>query len=369
MKCSGCLKDEKDLVLIKCTSANCKKYFCTLCSNIPTEYDKKKTWKCPDCSASTRRGGDNSSTPVRGSSDSQNITNRKKQDSTSSETNSDSRKATNPEKQDPPSVSNSDSQKVTTRKRQDPISGPNASEVKELITEVRLLTQEISSMKQRLEEATNSLTRCHVRLDELATAVSTNESRIQVIEDREKEVINLKTTVELLQRDLNSQAQAHLRNEVEISGIPEIQNENPYHIVLLAARKIGVELVDCDIDWVTRVGPRTPAALENETRAPRPLVARFMRRSKRDLLLKASKSRKNVMSNELEIQGPPRKVYFNERLTKENRMLFREARNRAKLHGYAFCWCNQGSIYVRQREGKAAMHVSSLGNLDNILSA
>lgn len=276
--------------------------------------------------ASTKKGGDNNLTPVRGN----------------------------------------DTQNITLRKKQEPSMAPSSTEVSELTAEVRLLTQEISSLKFKLEDATNSLTRCHDRLDELATAVTTNDSRIQVLEVRDKEVADLQTTVELLKRELNSQAQGQLRNEIEIAGIHENKNENLHHIVLLTMQKIGVEVGDSDIDWVTRAGPRFHSAPENEVRAPRPLVVRFMRRSKRDLILRASKSRKNIMSNDLDIQGPPRRVYLNERLTRENRMLFRETRNRAKMHGYAFCWCNQGAVYVRQREGHAALHVPSLRNLDNI---
>ncbi|XP_046970603.1 uncharacterized protein LOC124537757 [Vanessa cardui] len=268
--------------------------------------ERKKTWKCPDCSASLK-GGDNTLTPVRQSCETQNVTFRKKQDTTLT-----------------------------------PTTDSSSTELKELTSEIRLLTQEISSLKQRLEDATLSLSHCHERLDELASSVVTNNSRIKNLEDREQEVVNLKATVSLMQREINTQAEMQLRNEFELSGIPERTNESLRHTVLLAARKIGVELEDCDIDWVTRAGPRTKSENQsvNETRLPRPVVVRLLRRRTRDQILKASKSRRNLTSSDLEITGNPLKVYFNERLTKENRMLFREARTKSKEKGYAHCWSN-----------------------------
>lgn len=294
--------------------------------------ERRISWKCPDCCALIKKGGDNTSTPARAANDSQNVTLRKK------------------------SVQ--------------PPSDPTNSEVKELTAELRLLTKEISSLKQRLEVATESLTRCHERLDELGVAVAANESRIQAVETSTKEILELKCTVSQLQKELNSQAQGNLCNEVEISGIPESQNENLHHILLLATRKIGIDINDSDIDWVSRVGGRKSVTRsDDDLKAPRPIVARLLRRSKRDQVLRASKSRKNITSTDLEIPGSPYKVYFNERLTKENRMLFRDARTKSKANGYAYCWCSRGSIYVRQREGKAATQISSFGDLNRLFGA
>lgn len=111
MKCHGCFKLIKDISSIKCSSSLCEKHFCALCINISSySLEKKKTWKCPDCCASTKKGGDNSSTPVRTSEDTSNIGHRKRL-----ETN---------------------------------VNTTAISEIKELTSEVRHLTREISSLKK-----------------------------------------------------------------------------------------------------------------------------------------------------------------------------------------------------------------------------
>ncbi|CAG4940581.1 unnamed protein product [Parnassius apollo] len=268
MKCAGCLKVTKNASVITCTSPKCEKTYCSYCINLTSvTVEGKKCWKCPECSASKKKGGDNTQTPIRSNPDSQNVTMRKK----------------------------------------------DVSDCQTPETEIRELTA----------------------------------------------------------NELNIQAQQGLRNEIEIVGIPEGNNENLEHIVKVAAQKVGAQLEDVDVDWITRVGPRRlavpPNVPDGGIRMPRPIVVRLLRRSKRDQVLKAFKSRKTLTSADLGIIGSPIKVFCNERLTKENRLLFREARARANTHDYAFCWCNQGAIYIRKREGKAATLIRTKHDLDRHL--
>ncbi|CAH2088132.1 unnamed protein product [Euphydryas editha] len=225
-----------------------------------------------------------------------------------------------------------------------------------------------SQHKMLCKDVTLSLERCHERLDELGVSVTKSESRIKVLEDNQKEVMDLKSTLSQMQSEMNIQAQSALRNEFELAGIPEKPNESLHHIVLLAARKVGVELEDRDIDSISRVGPRilSTSTSQVDAKLPRPVVVRLLRRLTRDQILKAAKSRRNITSADLEIPGNPLKVYFNERLTRENRILFREARIKAKEKGYAYCWTSQGSLFVRQREGKAAIPIRSREDLNRI---
>lgn len=328
MKCDGCMKSIRDSNSVRCTSTTCEKSFCMLCINaasLPVE--RRKQWKCPDCSAAQRKGGDNTLTPVRGGG-SENVTTCKKTDST-------------------------------------------GSEMSQLTEQLRQLTTEFSSVKARLEDLTVSLSFANDQMNEVMLKIASTDERLKCLEKRDSEVESLQVTVLQLQNEINSQAQAHLQNEIEIVGVPEYTAENLNHILLVAAKKMGVQLEDSDLDWVTRVGPRRPpvttALPEDGARMPRPIVVRLLRRSKRNQFLGAVKSRRNISSTDLEVAGVPRKVFFNERLTKENRVLFRDTRFRAKEHGYAFCWCSHGIIYVRQRDGKSAMPIRSHKDLDRLL--
>ncbi|KAG7311975.1 hypothetical protein JYU34_001401 [Plutella xylostella] len=93
----------------------------------------------------------------------------------------------------------------------------------------------------------------------------------------------------------------------------------------------------------------------------------MLRRTKRDEVIKAFKTRRNISNKDIEVDGPTLKIFCNERLTKENRLLFREARGRSKQLGYAYCWCHHGTIFVRQRDGKPSKLIQSRDDLDRIL--
>lgn len=336
MKCEGCLKRVKEYII--CTSGVCKKTFCCLCVNFKTlTPGRKNTWICPDCLSKNKKGGDNSSTPIRNNNllvEDQNVTYRKKATS------------------DPGYLQDLEPELSTK------------TEIKELIVEMRSLTQEISMLKEKLETATTSLTRCHERLDHLQTVVSATEDRVDKIAAEQKLIPQLNTQIIELQQELKQQAQDHLRNELEITGLPENQIENLTHIVLVVAKKIGVELEERDIDWIQRMGPpRKANADPSEKRYPRSIVLRLLRREKRDIVLKAARVRRNLMSADVDVPGPSSKIFINERLTKDNRILFREARNVSKQNNYAYCFCSQGKIYIRKREGIPAIHIRSFADL------
>lgn len=356
MKCAGCLKVFKAANCIKCTAITCDRSFCSLCVNTSTmTADRKKLWKCFECCTSEKKT-DNTSTPHRTDlvvpQDSQHAT----KDSLTS----------TPERDD--------------------------SAIKDLTNEVRCLVQEICSLKGKLEDATKSLTRCHERLDELHASMEKNEVRLKILEARDSEIALLKAEISELKTDVSLHAQHQLRNEIEVCGIHEHPNENLHHTILVAARLMGVEMENRDIDWAMRVGPKrkAPASSNKESSnpastdydkmkdppatakpadkpaLPRPVVVRLLRKSTCDQFLSAAKTRRNITSADLEIAGPPLKIFYNERLTKTNRQLFRKARDATKLHNFFYCWCTQGSIYIRKQDGKPAIRILSQQQLDSI---
>lgn len=200
-------------------------------------------------------------------------------------------------------------------------------------------------------------------MDNVSTRLGEAETRITLIEERELESIAHKKYISELENQLNSQCQELLRNELEIAGSPEETHENLHHTVLVAARKLGVDLSDGDIDHITRVGSH-PA--EKEHVYHRHVVVKFLRRNKRNELLKASKTRRSLTTEALELPGPSTRVFFNERLTRNSRMLFRETRKKCKQLNYRHCWTYNGTIYVRKREGGPALPIKSQMDFDRV---
>lgn len=337
MSCAGCLLDTNDEEVITCSIEGCKQSFHAACTNAARLSNEEiRAWACPDCTAAARRGGDNSHTPVRVISD--NVTTRKKKI---------------PQQHRPAAETDG--------------ATANFAEVfLSLSTEFNLLRQSASEMWNSLKD----------RLDDLCDKISSYDSRLGMLEKLESENTVLKATVADLQYQLRSQAQASLSNEVEILGIDEFPAENPYHVVLTTAVKLGVELSEADLVHVSRVGPKrlrensdTGCDAPNKTTLQRPIAVAFVRRVKRDEFLKQAKVRRSLKSGDIVHQGSSKKVYINERLTSANRRLFRSARIVAKERGYKYCWVRNGNILIRKqdaRTGSPAILIRSDDELKNL---
>ena len=302
---------------------------------------------CPECCAKVKRSGDNSSTPVR---DTGNVTMRKKT--------VDEPSACTAVRPVTAKVKCAGSSRVEN-------TANSNQELRELTSQLRLLTDEITQLKGKLQDATDSLISCHSRLDQYHNTMQAAEARITNLELENAEYKKLLNHVN---SEIRSLAQAQLSNEVEVTGVPECPAENLHHIVSLAANRVGVNLQDGDIDWITRVGPRRGQSSDTAAKPPlpRPIVVRLTRRATRDQLLRQFRSRRNILSSQLEVAGSAMTVYMNERLTKENRLLFREARKWKKDKNFEGCWYYNGTIYIRQQQGKPAFVIRSLDDLQGI---
>lgn len=222
-----------------------------------------------------------------------------------------------------------------------------------LLSEIRLLRQEVSDLKQQNTDI-------GLKLSNFSDALN------QKLEDFEKkmcakdeEIILLKSSILQLEHKLNLSEQETMKTELEIIGIPEENNENLCHITMLTANKIGVTLNDLDIDEVYRIGQKRT----NPVDKPRPIILRLTRRAKRTDVLKAAKERRPLTSDDI-VKGTSSKIYINERLTKTNRTLFREVRLRAEIYKFRFCWVRNGTIYVRKAEKQASIPIRTPIDLD-----
>ncbi|XP_028173322.1 uncharacterized protein LOC114362227 [Ostrinia furnacalis] len=237
---------------------------------------------------------------------------------------------------------------------------PN-TDMTSLLAELRQLRNELSEVKQQNLDIKKEMSSISDTLHQTLKEHSKQMERAKL------EIADLKTTVVILQQQIASQEQESMKNHLEIVGLAERDNENLYHIVMTASHKIGVDLTESDIDEVVRVGARsrqtTKRSSQNNSLRPRPIVVKLTRKKKRDDVMNAAKTRRNVTSEGL-VDGEPTRIFFNERLSKENRNLFREARTRASEHGFRYCWTRNGYIFVRKADNKPAIRISTHKDLE-----
>ncbi|KAI5640194.1 hypothetical protein NE865_07451 [Phthorimaea operculella] len=181
-------------------------------------------------------------------------------------------------------------------------------------------------------------------------------------------------TITQLRHELNDRDQAALLNDIEVTGIPELQSESTVHIITAIAVKLGVKIQEQDIVSAVRVGSKlreeTPG--QNKGVRPRPIVVRLTRRVLRDELLKQARVRRGATTSDLGLPPhTPCRFYLNERLTKTNRTLFAktlEASKNVKPHPWKFIWTKDGRVLARRTPTSAVNYIRSPTDINRIFS-
>ncbi|XP_063623127.1 hemicentin-2-like [Cydia splendana] len=105
----------------------------------------------------------------------------------------------------------------------------------------------------KLTKLSETVTKCTDKLALFENRLTTAETKIELLE--EQKLVNhfLQQRVSELEEQINNQEQISTQNEIEIMGVNESPQENPVHLALCVAAKIGLALKEEDVDSVTRV--------------------------------------------------------------------------------------------------------------------
>lgn len=145
----------------------------------------------------------------------------------------------------------------------------------------------------------------------------------------------------LEEENLKQQQWVRMHN-VEIVGVPEEKDEVPLNVVLKLSQHIGVPILPSDIEFAYRVQPRRAASASRA----RPIVARLKQRSVKDQLLAAARKKRNLTAGDMGIGGDTNKIFINENLTKENKILLNSCKQKAKEVNFKFLWTKNCRIFV-----------------------
>ncbi|KAI5631051.1 hypothetical protein NE865_16237 [Phthorimaea operculella] len=210
------------------------------------------------------------------------------------------------------------------------------SDTIEMATELRKFRQqfveEMQASRTQLAQLNESFSKFVSRVEICESKIDSLTDRIETIERRmaEREAAKPETSqaIDELKAELNRRDQEQLMNDMEISRIPEQQNENLLHIAITLAKKVPTQ--------------------EDRPPRPRPIVVRLARRTVRDQLLKAARVRRGATTEGTDLPGPPRRFYFNERLTRTNRQLFQRARELGGQQHWKYIWTRDGKVFARK---------------------
>lgn len=210
------------------------------------------------------------------------------------------------------------------------------------------LGNQLSTLTSRIDALEKENTHLHTLIAELHNT--------DVKPDQRNE--ELTTLVSQLKTEINEREQDSLQNDIEITCIPESENESTETLIIAIAAKLGVSVEARDIVSSSRAGPRRLVADSSSGAVlrPRPLVVRLARRATRNLFLSSARVRRGATTADLPLPThKPNRFYVNERLTKTNRALFGKSREVARTSNWKYVWTQDGRVLAR-KEDKCPVH-------------
>ncbi|XP_059048645.1 uncharacterized protein LOC131843886 [Achroia grisella] len=218
------------------------------------------------------------------------------------------------------------------------------SEVNELRTEYTSMQTNISNLNSKYNVLSDELSALKDSLEfqykEYSDMkVCIENSKLSSMADYADKLCNLQNKIDIME-------QQSRQNNLEICFVPEKRGENLIILFESITTVIKYPIERKDILAIHRV----PHARSDENNRPKNIIVKVSSRYLRDNILSAFRLSKGLKTDDLNIVGNSRKIYINEHLTLQNKKLFRDCREAAKLHGYKFVWIKNATILVRKSE-------------------
>lgn len=172
------------------------------------------------------------------------------------------------------------------------------------------------------------------------------------------------TRLQKLERDL-------LRNELIITGVPYVANENVSDIIADICEAINCNINSGDLISVYRI----PMAKNKSSRAngrwaaelSSPIVLKMVSDWGKNELLSTYFKKKNLNTSDIGFRSAAR-IYINESLTKYNRSIFKAASEAKKSKSIFKCFTRNGLVHIQISEGGKIIRVASPDHLNSILN-
>ena len=225
----------------------------------------------------------------------------------------------------------------------------------------------IAELKQTvLMEIKNNLTTLSSELLNLATSHNTLQSEHEKLiaehNNLKTQVSKLEDSVSELTCQFSKQQQWVRQQNIEIIGVPELNNEDIPGIIIKIAKHAGVSLHHHDIEFTNRITPR-----QNIKDRPRVIVCKLKNRLLKDSIISGLKKTRGITSQDIDISGRINRIFVNDHLTPQNRYLLKKSKQLATEKAYKFVWSKNCSIFVRKNEVTHAIVINSEKDLLKIV--
>ncbi|XP_054276668.1 uncharacterized protein LOC128995675 [Macrosteles quadrilineatus] len=144
------------------------------------------------------------------------------------------------------------------------------------------------------------------------------------------------------------------KNSVEITGVPEVSDEDVFQVIEKVGKGLGIEVTQNMLVGCQRFGEKKGP--EDKTRS---IVVNFAKRKHKEEFLQKRKLRKILTTKDIDLPGNTF-IYVNESLSEENRKILNAARDVKRKKGFKYLWVRNGKILLRKEENGNVITLSSL---------
>lgn len=197
--------------------------------------------------------------------------------------------------------------------------------------------------------------------NEVMSEISSEIKRIQADNlQLKKENALLRSTVSSIEVCVRNLEQYSRKQNIEIDGIPETKGEDVFNVLENVAKTVGVDLKKDKVVTAHRI----PSF--NKKRTP-PIIVRFSTYEERDVWIGEFKKVRPLTLNMVNpVFKSSAKVFINEHLSPENKLLLAKTKESARNKRYKYIWSRDVRIFVRKEDGERCKRIDSVGDLEKL---
>lgn len=227
------------------------------------------------------------------------------------------------------------------------------------------VTRELRDIKKQQVELLASVNFCSNKVTDFEAMMSEFKASQKTVEMLKKQNETLVCQVATLNKKVHDFEQHSRLKNVEIQGVPEKAGEDIFCVV----KKI-YDFMDLIYDQqLIESAYRVRSYNASSSKAERNIIVSFTSKKSRDALLSAARTKRLGGSDKqpgFKVDSVSNKLFLNEHLTPDNKILFRNARGAAKDKNYKYCWIKNAVIFVRKDDRAKVRRISTLDDISKM---
>lgn len=227
----------------------------------------------------------------------------------------------------------------------------------ESIKSIKAELSSLKAIKPELQDIKSSIDFVDRKISALSDKIVSMEKDIQSLQKTKNDVEYLQLRVQALESHIKDNEQRSRLNNIEIKGVPISNSENLFEIIAKIGSRLKCPLPKEQINYIARVPMR------NDKNNKTIVVAVHSRYVKDDFVAAAKKC--TTTAADLGMQGTAR-IFVNDHLTLENKVLLNKTKELAKDRGFAFTWVKGCKIFVRKNPGSPVLTIRAESDLKKL---